>query len=71
VASYFIVDARVIRVSATAALVCYRADFRRVCDGLPGGDETMYISSLWTESNGRWSNLFSQDTPAVPATRGA
>jgi len=64
VASYAIAEARVVRVSGAAALVCYRAEFRRLRDGLPGDDETMYISSLWTDSDGRWSNLFSQDTPA-------
>jgi len=45
-------------------MLCYRADYRRLRDGLPGESETMYISSLWTESDGRWLNVFSQDTPA-------
>ncbi len=60
VAAYTINDARLIRVSAAAVMLCYRADARRVS----GPDETMYISSLWVERDGRWQNVFSQDTPA-------
>ena len=60
VAAYAINDARLIRVSASAVLLCYRADYRRVS----GPDETMYISSLWIERDGDWRNGFSQDTPA-------
>ena len=60
VAAYAINDARLIRVSASAVLLCYRADYRRVS----GPDETMYISSLWIERDGNWRNRFSQDTPA-------
>ena len=64
VASYSITGTRLINVSDAAVMLCYRADYRRLRDGLPGESETMYISSLWTESDGRWLNVFSQDTPA-------
>jgi hypothetical protein len=65
VATYAITDARLIRVSPTNVLLCYRADYRRMRDGRPGDEETMFISSLWTERDGRWLNSFSQDTPAA------
>lgn len=64
VASYSITDARLIRVSDAAVMLCYRADYRRLRDGSPGSSETAYISSLWIECDGRWRNIFSQDTPA-------
>ena len=57
---------RVIRPSASAALLLYRA----VCKG--SGDwqticaRPLYISSLWVERGGAWLNLFSQDTQAAP-----
>jgi hypothetical protein len=63
VADYSISDARLIRVSPAAVMLCYRADYRRLRAGVPGSGETMYVSSLWTESDGRWCNVFSQDTP--------
>jgi hypothetical protein len=65
VATYAITDARLLRVSPTNVLLCYRADYRRMRDGRPGDEETMFISSLWTERDGRWLNSFSQDTPAA------
>jgi hypothetical protein len=68
VAVYSINDARLIRVSASAVMLCYRADYRSLKDGRPGDEATMYISSLWVQRAGRWQNVFSQDTPA-PATR--
>jgi hypothetical protein len=64
-ASYSITDTRLIHVSAADVMLCYRADYRRIQDGRPGSNETMYISSLWTERDGRWRNVFSQDTPAT------
>jgi len=68
-ASYSITDARLIRVSTSAVLLCYRADYVAVRRGQAGSEETMYVGSLWTEREGRWLNVFSQDTPAVPAPR--
>jgi hypothetical protein len=63
--SYSITDARVVDVSDSAALLCYRADYRPVRHGVSGDQETMYVSSLWCEIDGRWQNVFSQDTPAL------
>jgi Domain of unknown function (DUF4440) len=63
--SYSISDTRLIRVSATAVVLCYRADYRPVRTGRPGGEETMFVSSLWTAPDGQWLNGFSQDTPAA------
>jgi hypothetical protein len=65
VASYAMSDAQLLRVSAVAVMLTYRAVYRRVLGGIPGGDETMYVSSLWMERDGRWQNVFSQDTPTV------
>lgn len=62
-ASYSITDARLIEVSEDSVLLCYRADHQ------PSGQdetETMYISSLWVERDGRWWNTFSQDSPVGP-----
>jgi hypothetical protein len=70
VAAYVIADPRLIRVSESAVMVCYRAEYRRARDGLPGDEEAMYVSSLWIERDGRWWNRFSQDTPAQPPTPG-
>lgn len=64
-AAYSIADARVITVSETASLLCYRADCRAIRGGVPCDEETMYVSSLWCDVGGRWLNVFSQDTPAV------
>lgn len=61
--SYTIVDARLIEVSESSVLLCYRADHQ------PSGrdeTETMFISSLWVERDGRWWNTFSQDSPVGP-----
>jgi hypothetical protein len=61
--SYSIVDAKLIEVSENSVLLCYRADHQPF-----GRDETetMYISSLWVERDGRWWNTFSQDSPVGP-----
>ena len=70
VAAYVIADPRLIRLTESAVMLCYRADSRRVRGGLPGDEETMYVSSLWIERDGRWWNTFSQDTPAQPPEAG-
>ncbi len=65
VATYALRDARLVHISPTNVLLCYRADYRPIANGQPGNDQTMFISSLWTERDGSWVNSFSQDTPAV------
>jgi hypothetical protein len=64
-ASYAIRESRLVRVSPTNVLLCYRADYQSIQEGRPAGEESMFISSLWTERDGRWMNSFSQDTPAA------
>ncbi len=63
VAAYAILDPRCVQLSADHALLAYRAQYRR-----PGSDATeeMYVSSVWSRRDGRWINVFSQDTPADP-----
>jgi hypothetical protein len=61
VAEFALSEVQVITVSATAALLVYRADFRRPRST---SAEVMYVSSLWCRRHGRWVNVFSQDTPA-------
>ena len=60
VAAYDIADARLITIADGHVLLAYRASYLR-----SGSDttETMYVSSLWSELEGRWVNVFSQDTP--------
>jgi hypothetical protein len=65
IASYAITDAKLIDVSTDAALLCYRADYRRPSHSTV---EVMFISSLWVQREGRWWNTFSQDTPAASAS---
>lgn len=64
-ASYTLSETRLLPVADGNVMLCYRADYRRVVDGAAGPDEAMYISSLWSERDGRWVNTFSQDTPAA------
>jgi hypothetical protein len=60
--SYSVHDARVFRLSPTIVLLLYKA----ICKG--SGEWEQYCSrpdfasSLWVERDGRWLNLFSQDT---------
>lgn len=60
VAEYDVSDARMVAISDDAALLVYRAVYRR-----PGRTdrEEMYVSSLWCRRGDAWMNTFSQDTP--------
>lgn len=55
-------QAQLTLVAADTVMLSYRARYRQ-----PGREsaQTMYISSLWAQREGRWLNTFSQDTPAV------
>ena len=57
---YDIDEARLLTVADGHVMLAYRAAFRR-----PGETQTerMYVSSLWSRVDGRWVNVFSQDTP--------
>src|SRR5690606_23405244 len=57
-------EERLLRLSESAVLLCYRADYRRSGDPPSSTSDVMYISSLWCRREGRWLNVFSQDTPA-------
>lgn len=61
--AYSIADARLITVTADTVMLCYRADHQPVGRART---ESMFISSLWVERDGRWWNTFSQDSPAGP-----
>jgi hypothetical protein len=54
-------EARLVAVSDSAMLLAYRATYERV--GEEQAPQSMYVSSLWCERQGRWRNVFSQDTP--------
>lgn len=64
VASFEIVEPRMLPIDDDHALLVYRADYRR--PGVTGTGESMYVSSLWERRDGRWLNSFSQDTPVDP-----
>lgn len=60
IASYSITEAKPIEVSTDAAMLCYRASYKRPHRSV---GESMFISSLWLRKDGRWRNAFSQDSP--------
>ncbi len=64
VAAYRIADARILTVAPGHVMLAYLAGYRR-----PGSerDEAMYVSSLWSDRDGGWCNVFSQDTPVGDA----
>ena len=61
ISSHMITDARVMRLGPETMLLAYRADFRRQSNS---PDETMYVSSIWQQTENGWINIFSQDTMA-------
>lgn len=60
VADYVIADARILDVADGHAMLTYLATYRRRDAEHP---EQMYVSSLWSEVESGWRNVFSQDTP--------
>ena len=64
-ASYEIIDARIMVLAPDTVLLAYRADYRPATAGGAGEPEAMFISSIWCERDARWVNVFSQDTPAA------
>lgn len=60
VAEYELTEARLVPVAGDAAILVYRASYRRPRSS---EREEMYVSSLWCRSGRRWVNTFSQDTP--------
>jgi hypothetical protein len=64
VASFALHDARMLAVSESAVILSYRAEFERPTSTAASEMQRMYVSSLWCRRDGRWLNVFSQDTPA-------
>jgi hypothetical protein len=60
VAEYELHEARIVAISDEAALLVYRAVYRRPDRGV---HEEMYVSSMWCRRGDTWLNTFSQDTP--------
>jgi hypothetical protein len=57
-------DERLVVLSDSAVLLAYRADYRRAPRSTQLTEpEAMYVSSAWCRRDGRWVNVFSQDTP--------
>ena len=61
VGEYALGEARLMKLSDDMVLLAYRAEFRRPGEEAP---ESVLISSIWQEREGRWINVFSQDTPS-------
>jgi hypothetical protein len=64
VAEYELHDAQLVMIADDAALLVYRAVYRRPDRA---DREAMYVSSLWRRRDGAWLNTFSQDTPVGDA----
>ena len=62
VSEFALGEARLMELSDDMVMLAYRAEFTR-----PGDDatESVLISSIWCERDGRWVNIFSQDTPSA------
>ena len=59
VAQFRLSDARLMPLGQGRALLAYRADFTRLGASQP---EAMFVSSIWEETDGKWRNIFSQDS---------
>ena len=62
VSEYSLSEGRLMVLADDMVLLAYRAEFRRPGEEAP---ESVLISSIWQEREGRWVNIFSQDTPAA------
>ncbi len=56
-------EARLMSLGDDQVLLAYRADYQPHVAGPDDPWKAMYISSLWSYRDGRWVNVFSQDTP--------
>lgn len=65
VASYELVEPRLVILSDDQVLLSYLARWSRLEDSKAGPIEKMYISSIWKRRGQEWKNTFSQDTPAA------
>jgi len=64
VASYEILNPRLIEFTPDILLLTYLAHWSRIKKGKTEKPELMYISSIWQRFGNEWKNIFSQDTPA-------
>lgn len=62
--SYSLSDARLRVLGTGVVLLSYKAQWVRIRPKSSIPHETMYISSIWTQNEGVWRNIFSQDTNA-------
>jgi hypothetical protein len=63
VAEFELSEAQMMVLSDHEVMLSYRADWRRHGGDGGGGRQSTYVSSLWSQRDGRWVNVFSQDTP--------
>lgn len=61
--AYELSEARLLPLGNHQVLLAYRADYQPYDASPEDPWKAMYISSLWSFRNGRWVNVFSQDTP--------
>lgn len=55
-------DCRVLPLGQNYVIFSYRADFLKKTKTAV---EVMYVSSIWQRNDVGWTNVFSQDTPAI------
>jgi hypothetical protein len=65
VAWFELLEPRLLVIADDVAMLSYRADFTRPRASEAPVVETMFVSSLWCRRDGRWQNVFSQDTTAA------
>lgn len=63
VSGYELHQPQVMELPGDTVLLTYLARYTRA--GTPQIEEAMYVSSIWQCLEGRWLNIFSQDTDAV------
>jgi ketosteroid isomerase-like protein len=61
---YSIEDVKLLRPNPTTALLLYKSTCKGTGEWAEFCSRARYISDLWTERNGQWIALFSQDTQA-------
>ncbi|MFK7803398.1 MAG: DUF4440 domain-containing protein [Anaerolineae bacterium] len=64
IAHYEILDPQIQELSEQVVLLAYLANYVRINSGVEDKLKSMYVTSIWRQTNGVWQNIFSQDTPA-------
>jgi hypothetical protein len=65
VAGFSIHEPRLLTLASDVVMLSYRASFSRPGEAGAGRVHTVYVSSIWTQHDQTWLNVFSQDTPAA------